>query len=152
MRESLAKIFLHGLLLGALVLAPGADADSSRVVEGVAVYLGMVPAQIVRGHPSGHVEAKMHGGATPGETHVMVALFDATTGKRITDANVSARVRGDRDAVEQKRLEPMVIAGAETYGNYFSLLGSGPFRITIYFRTPGVASERHAEFSWRTGS
>ncbi len=56
-----------------------------QVVDGVAIYLGVMPAQIVQGHPKEHPEVGMHGGApTRGDrVHVVVALFDNATGGRI---------------------------------------------------------------------
>ncbi len=56
-------------------IAAAADAPQNfQVVQGVAIYLGVMPAQMVRGHP------KMHGGvpAAGYEDHVIVALFDIT--------------------------------------------------------------------------
>jgi len=70
--------------------------DNSRhqVAEGVDIYLGVIPAEMILGHPKLHTEAEMHGGVPVGEHryHVTVALFDAATGKRITGAQVKASV------------------------------------------------------------
>jgi hypothetical protein len=43
--------------------------------------------------PAEHTESKMHGGAPRGrgQHHLIVSLFDAKTGKRIENAQVSAR-------------------------------------------------------------
>src|SRR5688572_30172845 len=80
--------------------AQGADAGQYRTVDGVAVYLGLMPAAIVRGHPSGHPERTMHGAppahagppAATHDYHLVAALFNAATGARISDALVSARI------------------------------------------------------------
>lgn len=71
-----------------------ADSSQHKIVNGVAIYLGMLPAEMILGHPKPHTEAEMHGGVPAGsyQYHVMVVLFDNVSGKRITGATVSARV------------------------------------------------------------
>ncbi len=44
------------------------------------------------------------------------------------------------------RLEPMAIAGTETYGGYFKLDGEGPFCIALDIRRPGAQRTTRAEF------
>lgn len=70
--------------------------DGYLTSDGVAVYLGIVPAAVVRGHPSGHTEGAMHGGAGSGrhQQHIVVAVFDAETGMRVENARVSVRIAG----------------------------------------------------------
>jgi len=55
-----------------------ADSATHKVVHGVAIYLGVLPAEMVLGHPKSHSEAEMHGGVPAGQhqQHVVVALFD----------------------------------------------------------------------------
>ena len=48
----------------------------SQVVDGVAIYFGVMPAELVRGHPREHPESGMHGDPPVGESHLLVALFD----------------------------------------------------------------------------
>lgn len=47
------------------------------------------------------------------------------------------------------RLEPMFIAGTETYGGYFKLDGDNPFRITLEIHRPGEERVIGAEFEYR---
>ena len=117
-----------------LACTPSVDSALVKVVDGVSIYLGIVPAEIVRGHPKEHPEGAMHGGAPTGgeQYHVMVALFDAKTGQRINNAEVTAKVAG-----MEKKLEVMNIANAITYGNFFPMSGPGPFRIVVQIRKPG---------------
>ncbi|MGL1549016.1 hypothetical protein ACSTJL_23665, partial [Vibrio parahaemolyticus] len=67
-----------------------------------------------------------HGGTPPYSKshHLVVALFDAKTGTRITDARIRAGV-GNRSYNHEpdKTLEPMEINGAMSYGNFFLLQG-----------------------------
>ena len=125
-----------------------AELSYSQVVDGVAVYFGMMPAELVRGHPREHPEGVMHGGAPAGESHLTVAVFEDKTGRRIADAEVTAHITGDRGLDVQKRLDLMVIAGSATYGNYFYMPGAGPYRIDVRIRLPGKAREVRAIFTW----
>jgi len=123
-------------------------ADYRQLVDGVAIYFGVMPAELVRGHPREHPESAMHGGVPVGENHIMVALFDDKTGERITTAEVTATITGPGSFRAEKKLETMVIAGSTTYGNYFSLLGPGPYRIAVRIRAPGVSHDIQTVFTW----
>jgi hypothetical protein len=146
------KIWLVRLAVGIVglmaVAVQGADARMHQVVDGVEVYFGIVPAQLVRGHPKEHPEGEMHGGVSAGENHIMVALFERASGQRITDAEVTAAVSGKGMKRLRKRLEPMTVAGAQTYGNYFAMPGAGPYRIEVEIRRPGAARALRASFTW----
>ena len=64
------KIFWKAALvvMGVVIFNPMAAAanasENFQAVDGVAIYLGVMPAQIIQGHPKGHPEARMHGGGT----------------------------------------------------------------------------------------
>lgn len=137
---------LAGLLL--VVSATAAESSYRQIVDGVAVYFGMMPAELVRGHPRQHPESEMHGGVPAGENHLTVALFDDKTGGRIADAQVTATITGPERFKLEKKLEPMIVAGAATYGNYFNMPGPGPYRIALRIRVPGVGHDIQAVFTW----
>jgi hypothetical protein len=133
---------LHHLILVALLIvtgltasAPGFGGDNAghQPAGGLSVYLGVLPATMVQGHPKGHAEEAMHGGIPrgPHAYHVIVAIFDAETGERVEDAAVEARVSPVGLSGITRRLEPMEIADTITYGNYFSLPSSDVYRITV---------------------
>lgn len=152
------KRFLRAALAGitALLLTAAFAADSSqhKVVHGVAIYLGVLPAEMVLGHPRAHTEAGMHGGVPAGQhqQHVVVALFDNATGRRISGAKVSARVHEINLAGVQKKLAPMLIAGTVSYGNYFNMPAtSNPYRIQVRIELPGVADVIEAQFDYQHG-
>ena len=142
--------------VGALVLLPafaqGADGDGYKIADGLAVYLGVLPAALIQGHQT-HPEERMHGGVPRGRHayHVVAAVFDAATGKRIEDAMVQARVMPRRIASETRALEPMEIAGTVTYGNYFTMGGADPYRIEISITRSGMATPVAVTFSYRHG-
>jgi hypothetical protein len=132
----------------AAVTAGAAERTRDQVVDGVAIYFGILPAELVRGHPRAHPESEMHGGIPVGESHIVVSMFDDKTGKRLTDAEVRATITGpDRFRIE-KKLESMPIAGSMSYGNYFAMLGPGPYRIELRIRLPGSTREIQAVFTW----
>lgn len=136
------------VLLSVAVTALAVDTTYHRVVGGVAIYFGILPAELVRGHPPGHPESGMHGGVPVGENHLTVALFEDKTGVRITRAKVSATITGPDSFKVTKKLEPMIIAGSATYGNYFSMPGPGPYRIVLHIQAQGVREGIEAVFAW----
>lgn len=136
------------LLVGAISLPLSAADPMSRVVDGVAIYFGVVPAAIVRGHPGEHQESTMHGGATTGDQHVMIALFKDKSGARITDAQVYASMKGPKRFDAEKELEPMLVASAPSYGNYFSPYAPGSYRIALRIRLPGATRDIRTTFTW----
>jgi len=150
------KTFLHAGLAGvaALMLSIAFAADSSlhKVVHGVSIYLGVFPAEMILGHPRSHPEAEMHGGVPAGQNryHVVVALFDNATGRRITGARVKANVHEIGLSGVQKKLEPMLIAGTVSYGNYFIMPPTdNPYRIQVRIELPGVAEAIEAQFDYQ---
>jgi hypothetical protein len=138
------------LLIGSAVRAR-ADETGYRVVDNVLVYLGVIPAAMIRGHPAGHPESLMHGGVPAGadEYHVLISLFNAKTYERISNAKVTARVSEVGLSGVEKNLEPMQIAGTTTFGNYFEMTGMGPFRIEVSVDIPGAQEEINVAFEHR---
>lgn len=110
------------------------------------VYLGVTPARIIaKYYPTGSAERTMDGGVptNPNDDHVMIALFNKVTGKRVTNATVSAKVWTQNlqyVPVQRKALQPMAIAGDVTYGNYFYMPGKANYDIKVYIRRPGSSA------------
>ena len=118
-----------------MVVSATAAGGYRQVVDGVAVYFGVMPAELARGHPRVHPESGMHG-ARRRVKALLVALFDDKTGTRIRGVAITATITGTDGKIE-KPLEPMVIEGTATYGNYFYLTGPDPYRIDLTIRLPG---------------
>ena len=136
--------------LAAISSALAQTGSLTKTVGGITFYLGVMPAEIVRGHPSAHPESTMHGSPPKGSDsrHVVVALFDAKTGERIADASVFGRVEQVGLAAEQKELEPMQIASSLTYGNFYSMPGGGIYKIKIVVKKKGTSNRIEAEFEY----
>jgi len=152
-RQTWRTAVSHALCAAALMLvvAPSRAEEAgslNQTVSGVEIYLGVVPAAMVREHPRRHPESHMHGGTAGRGYHVMVALFEAKTGTRIVDAQVGARLAAPSQSGPETRLEPMTIAGAQTYGNYLDMAPGGSYRIYVSIRRPGIAEPIHATFHW----
>ena len=139
------------LSLAVLVTAspPGRADDQSqyKVVDGIGVYYGIVPAGIVRGHSKSHAEGSMHGGPPQGnEMHLVVALFDAATAARIEDAKVRARISALGAGGPLKVLKTMSIAGTVSYGEFFPLAAGDRYAIHLEIERPGAARTTTVEF------
>ncbi len=119
--------------------ATAAEDAQYKTVDGLAIYLGMVPAEIVKGHPSGHTETTMHGGSPKGrhEYHLVAAIFDAASGARVSDAMVTAQISGLGLSGTTKKLESMEIAKTISYGEFFNLPGSDLYTIKLTIQRPG---------------
>lgn len=126
--------------------------DGAKTVDDLMIYLGVVPAATVRGHPKTHDEAKMHGGAPASEhsMHVVAAVFDNSSGARITEANVSAHITEPGGLQRTVRLEPMVVAGALTYGGFAKFQRGIRYRIGIKVDRPAhMAASKNPQVSDR---
>ncbi len=134
----LATVFMTALATSHASAA--SDGENYRVFDDLAVYLGILPAAIARGHPKEHPETSMHDGATGGahQYHMVVALFDARNGARIENAAVTATVSGvGHVGTKTIELQPMAIAATTTYGNFVTLLGTDRYDIQLHISVPG---------------
>lgn len=146
-----ALIRSAGLAMAMIIAIGGASADDGyKTSDGLGVYLGIVPAAVVRGHPSSHAEGAMHGGAGSGrhQQHLVVAVFDAETGARVENARVSAKIAGLGDIGRQTiELEPMTIANTVTYGGFAALPGNDRYEITLDIVVPARSRPVSVTFS-----
>ncbi len=131
-----------GLAMPAAREANAAATHHAKVVDGVRIYLSVVPGVFFSAFPPGSSEATMHGGVPRGARfkHLMVTLFNASTGKRITNAKVTATVRrvGTSAPGVTKALQPMSWGGYTNYGNYFAMPKGVTYRIDVTVRQPAV--------------
>lgn len=143
------------ILYASLLLATGigtSAGQSARTADGMTVYLGVVPAEIVQQrYEKGTPEAEMHGGtATQADRyHVMVSLFDSATGARIEDADVVAAVSPVGLGASQGTLEPMAIGDTITYGAYFRMPQAGDYTLEVEIRRPGVSDATSIRFQYQ---
>lgn len=72
----------------------GADSALHQTANGIDVYCGVVPAEVVQAHVNQHGAESMHGKTrlARGTHHLVVTLCDAKTAERMPSATVSATV------------------------------------------------------------
>ena len=144
---------LPAIILSALLWASdpaAAQTGEPKTSGGLTVYLGVVPAEIVKG-PSPHsAEKPMHGSIPRGahEYHIVAAVFDAATNARVSDAAVTAQVSGLGLSGSTKKLEPMEIAGTTTYGVFFNLPGRDLYTVKLTVERPGGARPVTFQFKY----
>lgn len=153
-RRAIARRLLGPALTAILVLISvqsfAHDPTGYILKSGIGIYYAVLPAEMIRGYPPGSPEFDMHGGTPVGKHvhHVMIALFEGKTLDRITDAEVTATVAEIGLTGTTKKLEPMSIASAMTYGNYFKLRSLGTYRIMLRIRLPQSTDEIAASFEY----
>jgi hypothetical protein len=129
------------LLLLAAMLNP-ALAQSRLERSGVTLYWGLVPAAVVADK---HALAELHGGSPKGGGqvhHLVVVLYDSTSGRRIEDAVVRAQL-SEAGIVDEpaKYLLPMKVNDQASYGQVFGVAKEGPYRFRVWVRLPPRTDE-----------
>jgi len=127
------------------------DAAQYKQSQGLAVYLGVLPAAMVKGHDPGHAESTMHGGAPAGshEYHLLGAVFEESSGLRIVDAEVIATITGlGHVGGTRLHLEPMRIDDTVTYGNFINFPGADLYTIKLSVRRHDASHPIAFEFSY----
>ncbi len=149
--RSSGLIFILALaVFGALPAAAGHPMQS-ETADGVRVYLGIMPATMLREHGE---EYREHNAQCPppggsDSHHVMIALFDESSGERITDADVEVRVSPLGLVGPRKHLHPIPVADATSYCNYFSLSTPDTYTINVDIRRPNAPGVIRTKFVYR---
>jgi hypothetical protein len=117
--------WLSFLLLTLAIPAFSQSGGAVQVVDGYRLYFGIVPSALLRGRNVPHVGSDEDAHGQPradyrSEHHLLVAIFEAASGKRIENAGVTARVPISGSTVSQP-MEPMRIGDTITFGNVFVL-------------------------------
>lgn len=152
-----AKLLLLALsFIAAPLPVMAADASWHHESASYHVYLGVVPASLIRSNPALVDEDKaLHKGNDAGDAsqHVMVSIFRKPGNERVTNATVIARV-GPRRLLGgggvEKPLEKMRTSGVITYGNYFSMPKKAEYEIEVRVYEPHKEQpERIAPFVYK---
>ena len=144
---------LAGALIAASLAGAWANAAGDGLYQsnaGVEAFIGVVRAEITKGHEPTGPEGAMHDGVPTGghQYHLIAAVFDAKTGARIADAAVTAQVSGLGLAGPEKVLDPMTIAGTVTYGAYFDLPGPDLYAIALMIKRPATTRPITLKFTY----
>ncbi len=147
--RTLAVLIALGLMFGMARAAAVNPAQPIRL-DGMELFFGIIPAEILRGHPSDHEERSMHGGIPRGRVHhLVISVFDAKTRARITDAKITGSITELGMTTQHKTLEAMSFGGTGSYGNYFAMPNQGPYEIVVNVRRPGDGKTATARFQYR---
>jgi hypothetical protein len=127
-----------------------AATDYEKHAEGLAVYMGVLPAQVLRGKPGTDHLTTMHGGLPRGNGshHVVVSIFDERTRRQLADVTVEASVGSPGLGGTHRSLEPMRIGETTTFGNFFPMSGAGPFIVRVTIRRPGQNPPIQLQFNY----
>jgi hypothetical protein len=127
-----------GLLLLVLLWLASlqAFAQARQDRDGVTLYWGLVPAAIV---DDKHAVDELHGGPRKDgghAHHLVVAVFDTASGRRIGDAIVRAQLTESGIVDEPpKYLPQMPVNGQMSYGQWFTTVAaSGPYRFRVFVK------------------
>ncbi len=145
-------IALFGTLFAFSLVALSGTSSADHVgqtltIDGMDVYLGLKQVDTLRQNPvhyPNHQPEKFLSGKHV--YHVMLALFDASSGERITDAVVDASVVPLAFSGPKKELHPTVVAGALTYCSYFRISPRDTYVIRAEIRRPETAHVTRARF------
>jgi hypothetical protein len=149
------KILVGALLVGLLVMLPkaasAAQSERSQVADGMFVHLGVMSTAVMWKDPDLYSEHFTHGTPPAGKDmyHVLIALFDRSSGARITDAEVDMRVSPLGLAGRKKHLEPMGPGDLVCFCNYFRMPATDSYEIRVSIRRPGVPEVTRAKFIYR---
>jgi len=105
-----------------------------KKVDGVSIYLVIMPAEMLRGHPKEHLESSMHlKQRIEGrhQHHIMVSLFNAASGTLLKNVIISARVFGENFNGSSRLLELMIVGDTKSYGNFFNVPKQGSYRVGL---------------------
>jgi hypothetical protein len=135
------------LLLLLVAMPSPALAQSRMERSGVTLYWGLVPAAVVADK---HALAELHGGPPRGGGqvhHLVVALYDSASGRRIEDAVVRAQI-SEVGVVDEpaKYLLPMKVNDQASYGQVFGVAKDGPYRFRLWVRLPSRTDEIEFRF------
>jgi len=114
------------------------------------IYLAVIPAEMIRGHPTSHFEGQMHGGVPDDNNHfhIMVSVFNKTTKKPVADASIMAKVIGQKHTGSLQKLERMIIEGKSSFGNYFIVPKDETFNITVKIQMKNSDDAIDTVFVW----
>ena len=129
-------------LLGAPLTAQAAEASWHQESANYHVYLGVVPASLIKVNPAlVDGDKTLHKSDSTGDSseHMLVSVFRKPNNERVINATVIARVGAKKllgGAKAEKPLEKMLTSGVVTYGNYFSIPEKGEYEIVVRIYEP----------------
>lgn len=121
--------------------APEPADPHHKVVSGMDIYLGIVPADAA--------SVKMRKPSGKDYYFVNVTLRDHATGAGIRDAIVEARAANPVSGGETKKLQLAKTNEAVSYGNFFRMRGKEPYALTVRITRSGTPVPAEARFEFK---
>jgi hypothetical protein len=130
----------------AAACAGPAAADHQKVVDGLAINIGVTPAaQLLKADP---YERAAHRGAPADATHhVVVGVADARTGAPVGDARVTVELTDPRGRTQSGDLVRGDAGGVPDYSQLFRFGWSGDYRMRVLVQRAGAAPVQ-STFRW----
>ncbi|HEU0200455.1 MAG TPA: c-type cytochrome [Burkholderiaceae bacterium] len=153
-RNAVIYMFNPGTAAPVAAAAPAAPAKlagNAKIVGTTAVYLGFLPAEVLRAYPKESAEQKMHGGVPSGSGnyHVNVSVLDTQSKQPVTGASVAIRVEEPGLSSESKNLQPITFNDVPSYGQYVKLKSKTQYVVTVTVQRPDLAQPVEARFEHR---
>jgi hypothetical protein len=156
MKSAIHRSMASGLLAALLVLgAQHARAEEFYRLSGrYAIFIVVESADRALAREPAREAARMHGGPDLRHLthHLQIVLFDASSGERIGDARVSAKVSATGSDPQEKRLDPMGLKGATSYGAYFRFRHETKYRVELAIAGRDDPTPASAAFEYAHGA
>ena len=135
----------------AVAPAPAKPPGDLKTVGRTEIYLGLLPAEVLRSYPKDSVERAMHGGVPSGagQYHLNVSVIDAVSKAPISGARVEVKIEDPGISSEAIPLEAITINSMPSYGNYIQLKRKTQYSFIVRVRTPNSAQPIEATFAHR---
>lgn len=144
------------LIFSSITTSHAADSNWSAETKSYRVYLGVVPASMIKKNLALIDKDKsLHGGTkniTSASQHIMVSVFSKNGNKRILNVTAIAKIKNKKllgGLNLTKPLEKMNTSGAITYGNYFKLSKKGKYTIDVDIYQPDKNGYEKASFLFK---
>ena len=149
--------FISGLLfLSVMSNSYASDSNWHAETKSYNVYLGVVPASVIKNNPLLiDREKTLHGGThntSSASQHIMVSIFTKSGNKRVQNATAIAKVKNKKLLGRlkiQKPLEKMRTSGTTTYGNYFELPKNGKYDVEVDIYQSNKNGSEKAKFNFK---
>ncbi len=130
---------------------PVKPAGNFKTVGGTEIYLGLLPAELLRSFPKDSAERSMHGGVPSGSGyyHMNVSLIDAATKAPIPGAKVEVKIDEPGLSSDTKSLQPVTANNTPSYGNYIKLKGKTQYVFTVKVQKPDAPQPIEVKFEHR---
>ena len=144
---SLLSGLLAGLLLAYSPLIGAAHPQMETEIGDYTIHIGVIPADRIAEYP----DLVPHG--HPIKTgknlyHVLIAVYDKTTGQRVDDASVALTLEALGLNTRRKSMHRVEMAGAITYCSFFQMQPGDYYTIDLDIQRANWQKPLHVELDY----